>query len=139
VGAPAPLPAGAAGEGLWDAAYRGHVTAGEDLEAALARALREGLGLGSLRLEGAGTAPAPLFRYRHEGEGESELVFVYGLRHAGPFAPKEEAERRFWAGEELEAAAASGALAPKLLQELERLREGARRAAAAPEAAARRG
>ncbi|MBL8967351.1 MAG: septation protein IspZ, partial [Spirochaetaceae bacterium] len=116
----------AAGPGPWDSAHRRHVAAGEDLEAALAAALREGLGLGALGLEGAGTAPAPLFRYRHEGEGESELVFVYGLRHAGPFAPGEEAERRFWTGEELEAAAASGALAPKLLRELELLGDGAR-------------
>jgi len=107
--------------GRWDAAVGGHVSAGEDLKAALVRELREELGVTSMALEAARAEPEPVMRFRWDSEIESELVFTFILRYPGPFAPdrSEIEEGRFWTGEQLRGAAGKGLLTPLLERELE--------------------
>lgn len=114
--------------GKWDCAAAGHVGYGEELEAALLRELREELGVNALALEASGAKPAPLFRYRAEGR-ESELVFGYGLRYTGDFAPdRVEVETgRWWRPEEIEASLGKELFTPALEREWLALKEIARR------------
>jgi isopentenyldiphosphate isomerase len=106
--------------GKWDCAVGGHVSAGEDLETALARELREELGVTSLALEASAAKPEPVLRYRWDTEVESELVFTFALRYAGPFAPDgdEVEEGRFWSFDEIKANIGKGVFTPNLEHEL---------------------
>ncbi len=74
----------------WDAALSVDVRLGEDLDAALARSLRESLGLTSLVLEASGSKAQAMLRYRRDGALDeagqpastptgSELVFLFVL------------------------------------------------------------
>jgi isopentenyl-diphosphate delta-isomerase len=77
--------------GLWDSSCSGHVDAGEDYDAAARRELGEEIGL-------ALAAPPPRwFRIEARVETSWEFVWVYRLRHEGPFvlAPSE-IERGEW-------------------------------------------
>lgn len=98
--------------GRWDSAVGGHVAAGESLDEALARELREELGVTSMSLAAAQAKPEPVLRYKWETEIESELVFVYLMRYEGPFAPdgREVEEGRFWSPAELAEARGKGLL-----------------------------
>jgi len=104
--------------GRWDSAVGGHVAAGESLDEALSRELREELGVTSMSLAAASASspiparPEPILRYKWETEVESELVFVYVMRYEGPFAPdgKEVEEGRFWTQAELAEARGKGIL-----------------------------
>jgi isopentenyldiphosphate isomerase len=77
--------------GLWDSSCSGHVDAGEDYDASACRELGEEIGLALER------PPARWFRIEACAETSWEFVWVYRLRHEGPFvlAPAE-IERADW-------------------------------------------
>jgi len=120
--------AGSAGDALWDVALSRHIEAGEGLEAAIMRGIREGLGVTSMNLEAAKAKASPSLRYRRDDETESELVFVFFLPFAGPFglAGREGAEGRFFSPEEIAEAARSGLLSRRFLDEYRMLAEASR-------------
>lgn len=64
--------------GLWDAACSGHVDSGEDYDTAARRELGEELGV-------AGAAPVRWFQLAAGPETGGEFIWVYRLRHEGPF------------------------------------------------------
>jgi isopentenyl-diphosphate delta-isomerase len=77
--------------GLWDSSCSGHVDSGEDYDASARRELGEEIGLTL-------AAPPPRwFRIEACAETSWEFVWVYRLRHEGPFvlAPSE-IERGEW-------------------------------------------
>jgi isopentenyl-diphosphate delta-isomerase len=77
--------------GLWDSSCSGHVDAGEDYDASARRELGEEIGLA------LAAPPARWFRIEACLETSWEFVWVYRLRHEGPFllAPAE-IERGEW-------------------------------------------
>ncbi len=77
--------------GRWDSSCSGHVDAGEDYDAAAVRELAEEIGVQVSR------APARWFRLNACEETGWEFVWVYQLRHDGPFElHPEEIERGDW-------------------------------------------
>lgn len=126
--------------GRWDSSVGGHVRAGEGLDEALARELREELGVTAMSLAAASESsafpvrPEPVLRYKWETELESELVFVYVMRYEGPFAPDraEVEEGRFWAQAELAEARGKGILTDCFEREYGMLVEAYARAAMPP-------
>lgn len=119
--------------GAWDSAVGGHVSVGEDLRTALGRELREELGVTALALEAAKAKIEPLLRYRWDTEIESELVFSFGLRYRGPFAPSpdEVEEARFWSIAEILANMGKGVFTPNFEHEFKLIGEAERSAASA--------
>lgn len=117
--------------GPWDAALGVDVRVGEDLDAALARALRESLGLSSLVLEAAGSKAQAVLRYRGDGglEAEasssrgSELVFVFVLSTSAAPQPQGEggSEGRVFSPAEFGAEVEAGRVSPRFLKEYELL------------------
>lgn len=65
--------------GLWDSSCSGHVDSGEDYDAAARRELGEEIGLH------LAAPPARWFRIEACAQTGWEFVWVYRLRHAGPF------------------------------------------------------
>lgn len=77
--------------GKWDSSCSGHLDAGEDYEPAARRELGEELGLV------VDEAPEPWLRLEACKETGWEFVWVYRMRHAGPFKPHAiEIERVEW-------------------------------------------
>jgi len=77
--------------GLWDSSCSGHVDSGEDYDSAARRELGEELGL---RLA---EPPARWFRVGATAQTGWEFVWVYRLRHDGPFVLQpEEIETGEW-------------------------------------------
>jgi isopentenyl-diphosphate delta-isomerase type 1 len=77
--------------GCWDSSCSGHVDAGEDYDAAAVRELGEEIGL---KLD---AAPERWFRIEARAETGWEFVWVYRLKHPGPFVLNEdEIERGDW-------------------------------------------
>lgn len=105
--------------GKWDSAVGGHVAAGEDLDGALSRELREELGVTRLALDSSGARVDPILRYKWETEVESELVFSFIVTYGGPFSPdgKEVAEGRFWSFAEIRANLGKGLFTPNFEHE----------------------
>lgn len=77
--------------GCWDSSCSGHVDAGEDYDVAAVRELREELGLN------VSASPERIFREQARQETGWEFVWVYRLRHEGPFElHPDEIERGEW-------------------------------------------
>jgi isopentenyl-diphosphate delta-isomerase len=77
--------------GLWDSSCSGHLDAGEDYDAAVVRELGEELGITSA------VAPERWYRLNACAETGWEFVWVYRLRHDGPFVlHPDEIERGEW-------------------------------------------
>lgn len=75
--------------GLWDSSCSGHLDAGEDYDAAAVRELAEEIGVTAV--------PTRWFRLNACPETGWEFVWVYWLRHDGPFVlHPEEIERGEW-------------------------------------------
>jgi isopentenyldiphosphate isomerase/intracellular septation protein A len=117
--------------GKWDSAVGGHVAAGEDLDDALTREMREEIGVTRLALESSGARIEPILRYRWDCEAESELVFSFAVTYGGPFAPdgREVEEGRFWGFAEIREGLGTGLFTPNFEHEF-RLIEAASREAA---------
>jgi hypothetical protein len=129
-------PAGSGGSseaGPWGAALSAELRLGEDLDAALARSLRESLGLTSMALESAGSAAQAALRYRSDGGAAvppqgSELVFLFVL--STPLRPQPAAaggsEGRVFEAADFRAEAEAGRVSPAFLREYEMLAAAAR-------------
>jgi isopentenyldiphosphate isomerase len=77
--------------GCWDSSCSGHVDAGEDYDASAVRELGEELGLA------LPAPPARWFRLEACAETGWEFVWVYRLRHEGPFTlNRDEIEAGAW-------------------------------------------
>jgi isopentenyldiphosphate isomerase/intracellular septation protein A len=105
--------------GKWDSSVGGHVSAGEDLDTALSRELREELGVTMLALDSSGARVEPILRYRWDSDVESELVFSFIVTYGGPFSPdpREISEGRFWSFAEIRDNLGKGILTPNFEHE----------------------
>lgn len=85
--------------GLWDSSCSGHLDSGEDYDAAAVRELAEEIGID---VTGASNAkPQRWFRIEAREETGWEFVWVYRLRHEGPFVlHPEEIEMGAWVAPE---------------------------------------
>ncbi|MHC4884344.1 MAG: NUDIX hydrolase [Planctomycetota bacterium] len=103
----------------WDTSVGGHVDAGESIEGAVLRELREEVGI-SVSLD----ALTPCYRYIMRNSIESELVTTYALTHDGPFTaqPEEITALRFWSVEEICRRLGSGDFTPNFEDEFARYR-----------------
>ena len=102
--------------GRWDTAVGGHLSPGENADAAASREMFEELGVapGTLHF---------LHRFLWRTPLESEWVTTFATVHDGPFAPDpaEVAALRFWTPGEITAALGSGRLTPAFEDEFRRL------------------
>jgi isopentenyldiphosphate isomerase/intracellular septation protein A len=119
--------------GMWDSAVGGHVSAGEDLDTALSRELREELGVTKLAIEASGGKIEPILRYRWDSDRESELVFSFIVTYAGPFSPDaaEIDEGRFWSFSDIRANLGMGLFTPNFEHEYGLIEQAAAEAARA--------
>ena len=100
--------------GKWDTAVGGHVDAGESILEALAREVREELGV-------TGADMKPLFVYPYRSTTEYELVNAYYAIYEGPITPDpiEVDEGKFWSMDEIKDAMGKDILTPNFEMEFE--------------------
>ena len=101
--------------GKWDTSVGGHMDYGETPEQALAREVREELGI---------TDFTPTFngKYVFDSRRERELVYVYSTTYDGPVSPSAEEldGGRFWTLDEIRAAIGQDCLTPNFESEFQR-------------------
>lgn len=101
--------------GKWDTSVGGHMDYGETPEQALAREVREELGI---------TDFTPTFngKYVFDSRRERELVYVYSTTYDGPVSPSAEEldGGRFWTFDEIRAAIGQDCLTPNFESEFQR-------------------
>ncbi len=101
--------------GKWDTSVGGHMDYGETPEQALAREVREELGI---------TDFTPTFngKYVFDSRRERELVYVYSTTYDGPVSPSAEEldGGRFWTLDEIRAAIGQNLLTPNFESEFQR-------------------
>ncbi len=103
--------------GKWDTSVGGHVAPGESIEAAVAREMKEELGV-------SGEAPF-LYTWIYRSPRESELVFTHRLDHGGPFGFNREEidEVRFWSLARIRRGLGAGLFSDQFEQEFSRYLE----------------
>jgi len=100
--------------GKWDTSVGGHVNAGETLDKAVTREMKEELGISSCTLEF-------LYTYIHSNEYETELVYTYSCYHDGEinFQKDEIDEVRSWSLEEINLNIGKGILSDNFEHEIQ--------------------
>ena len=91
------------------------VSWGESIEQALAREVKEEIGITDY-------VPEHVETYRYDSDRESEMVHVFRTTYAGPFSwnDGEVMDGRFWSKAELREAMGKNILTPNLEMELQR-------------------
>ncbi len=101
--------------GKWDTAVGGHVDYGEEVEAALAREVREELGLS---LEAMSETPRLLRRYVFQSDRERELVNTFTVVSDCAPMPSDELDGgRFWTRDEILASIGQEVFTPNFERE----------------------
>ena len=102
--------------GKWDTAVGGHVDFGESILQALAREVREELGITEAEFK-------PLFAYPYRSTTEYELVNAYYTVYDGPISPDpvEVDEGKFWPLDEIKNAIGKEVLTPNFEMEFEKV------------------
>lgn len=100
----------------WDTACGGHIEYGESVPDAMAREVREELGIDDL------PEVEPLGKYVFESKVERELVYAFRVTYDGPVIPSADEldGGRFWSCAELAEAMGKGIFTPNLESELVR-------------------
>lgn len=100
--------------GKWDTSVGGHVNAGESIDDALSREMKEELGIVS-------SSPKFLYTYIHSNPYETELVYTYSCVYDGKITSQAEEidEVRSWRLDEIRSGIGKGILSDNFEHEFE--------------------